>query len=124
MQGLAFLPYFPLASGLLTGKYRRGEPAPEGSRLAGIPADRRGTVLSDDNMAVVERLTGFAERHGHSVLELAIAWTAAHGPVPSVIAGATSAAQVRANVAAGDWELTPEEVAEIDELAPMGPSAA
>jgi len=122
--GLAFLPYFPLASGVLTGKYKRDEPPPEGTRLAGVPADRRGTVLSDANLAVVERLIGFAERHGHSVLELAIAWTAAHGPVASVIAGATSAAQVRANVAAGDWGLTPDEVAEIDELAPMGPSGA
>jgi aryl-alcohol dehydrogenase-like predicted oxidoreductase len=112
--GLAFLPYFPLASGVLTGKYRRGEPPPAGTRLSGVKANEG--PLSDSNLAVVERLAQFAERRGRSMVELAIAWIAAHRPVASVIAGATSPAQVHANVGAADWVLEDSDLAEIETL--------
>jgi aryl-alcohol dehydrogenase-like predicted oxidoreductase len=112
--GLAFLPYFPLASGVLTGKYRRGQPPPAGTRLSGVKPNEG--PLSDDTLAVVERLSGFAEHRGRTMVELAIAWIAAHRPVASVIAGATAPGQVRANVAAADWELEDGDLAEIEAL--------
>ncbi|HEY5024769.1 MAG TPA: aldo/keto reductase [Acidimicrobiales bacterium] len=112
--GWSFLPYFPLASGVLTGKYRRGHAPPAGTRLSGVKQDEG--PLSPDTLAVVERLTGFAEHRTRTMVELAIAWIAAHRPVASVIAGATSAEQVRANVAAADWVLNDDEMAEIDGL--------
>jgi aryl-alcohol dehydrogenase-like predicted oxidoreductase len=112
--GLAFLPYFPLASGVLTGKYRRGQPPPAGTRLSGVKPNEG--PLSDDTLAVVERLSGFAEHRGRTMVELAIAWIAAHRPVASVIAGATAPGQVRANVAAADWELDDGDLAEIEAL--------
>lgn len=101
--GLAYLPYFPLASGLLSGKYRRGEAPPAGTRIAGWDAGDTEEALSDATFDRIERLTAFAEGRGRSLLDLAFAWLLAQGPVASVIAGATSAAQVRANVAAGSW---------------------
>jgi aryl-alcohol dehydrogenase-like predicted oxidoreductase len=113
----AYVPYFPLASGMLTGKYVRDQPPPEGTRLAGMPEDRRGAMFNDRNFEVVEKLTAWAADHGHTVGELAIAWLAAKPAVASVIAGATSPAQVRDNAAAGDWKLTAAEVAEVDALA-------
>jgi aryl-alcohol dehydrogenase-like predicted oxidoreductase len=113
-EGIAFLPYFPLASGLLTGKYRRGEQAPEGTRLA---QPRFASRLNDEKLAVVEQLTAFAESRGHSILELAMSWLLSRSQVASVIAGATKAEQVRANVAATRWQLTAGELAEIDRLA-------
>jgi aryl-alcohol dehydrogenase-like predicted oxidoreductase len=116
--GISFLPYFPLASGVLTGKYRRDEPPPEGTRLAGAGADRTKGPLADANLLVVEQLSAFAERHGRTTVELAIAWNAAHAPVASVIAGATSPAQVHANVAAQDWVLSDADLAEIDAVVP------
>ena len=116
--GLAFLPYFPLASGVLTGKYRRGEPPPSGTRLSGVKQNEG--PLADGQLAVVERLAQFAAGRKRSMVELAIAWIAAHRPVASVIAGATSAAQVRANVAAADWELEASDMAEIDTLIKAG----
>jgi aryl-alcohol dehydrogenase-like predicted oxidoreductase len=112
--GLAFLPYFPLASGVLTGKYRRGQAPPAGTRLSGVKQNEG--PLADDTLAVVERLTEFAERRNRTMVELAIAWILAHGPVASVIAGATSPDQVRANVAAADWVLDHGEMAEIEAL--------
>jgi len=118
--GLAFLPYFPLASGVLTGKYRRGEPPPAGTRLSGVKANEG--PLSDPELATVERLTAFAQRHGRSMVELAIAWIAAHRPVASVIAGATKVDQVRANVAAADWELDEDDMAEVDALLEAPPA--
>jgi aryl-alcohol dehydrogenase-like predicted oxidoreductase len=118
--GLAFLPYFPLASGVLTGKYRRGEPPPAGTRLSGVKANEG--PLSDPELATVERLTAFAQRHGRSMVELAIAWIAAHRPVASVIAGATKVDQVRANVAAADWELNEDDMAEVDALLEAPPA--
>jgi len=106
--GVAFIPYFPLASGLLTGKYRRGQPAPHGSRLEG-----RREALSDETFDRVERLEQFAEARGRSLLELAIAGLASQPAIASVIAGATSPEQVRQNAAAADWELTDGELAEL-----------
>jgi aryl-alcohol dehydrogenase-like predicted oxidoreductase len=111
--GLAYLPYFPLASGLLTGKIRRDEPVPGGSRIAGWPADRRDATLTDAAFDRLEALTGFAEERGHTILELAFAWLLAQEPVASVIAGATSVEQVHANVAAGGWRLSADEVAAV-----------
>ena len=109
--GVGVLPYFPLASGLLTGKYRRGEPAPEGTRLAG--GHRRLATAPWD---MIERLEGYAEKRGLSMLQIAIGWLAAKPAVASVIAGATRPEQVRANVVAGRWQPSPEDVAELDEI--------
>jgi aryl-alcohol dehydrogenase-like predicted oxidoreductase len=110
---LSFMPYFPLASGLLTGKYRRGQPPPPGSRLAG----RGGDALSDERFDLVDRLATYAESKGHTLLELSLSWLASQRPVATVIAGATSAEQVRSNAAAAEaWRLTDDEVAEVDEL--------
>lgn len=106
--GIAFVPYFPLASGLLTGKYRRGEPPPENTRLAGRPE-----TLTDEAFDVVERLEDFARARGRTLLELAIAGLASQPGVASVIAGATSAEQVRANAAAGEWQLTEDDLAQL-----------
>ncbi len=113
--GLAFVPYFPLASGLLTGKYRLGQPAPEG-RLTTIA--RLSDKLNDDALAVVESLIGFAERHGHSILDLAFAWLLAKPCVTSVIAGAMSAEQLRQNVRAASWPMTEELLVDVDQLVP------
>ncbi|MGC4043171.1 MAG: aldo/keto reductase [Armatimonas sp.] len=108
---VAFLPYFPLASGLLTGKYRKGEPAPENTRLAGPRfADR----LTDDKLEVVEKLIAFAEERGHTILELAFSWLLRQPTVASVIAGATRAEQIAANVGAAGWSLTDADLAEVD----------
>jgi aryl-alcohol dehydrogenase-like predicted oxidoreductase len=117
-QGLSFLPYFPLASGLLTGKYHRGEPPPAGTRLAGLPAERQEKALSDKRFDVVESLSAFASERGHSVLELAMSWLAGLPQVASVIAGATKPEQVAANAAAVGWAMTADERARIDELSP------
>lgn len=114
----AFIPYSPLANGLLSGKYRRGEPPPSGTRLAGMPADRRETLLADATMDVVDELERFVQQQGHSLLELAIAWLAAKAVVASVIAGATRPEQVIANVRAADWVLTEEELQAVDRIAP------
>jgi len=102
--GIGFVPYFPLASGKLTGKYRRGEPPPAGTRLAGQKID--GATF--DRMEALER---FATERGHTLLELAIGALASQPAIVSVIAGATKPEQVRANAAAADWRLTPEELA-------------
>jgi len=114
--GLGILPFFPLASGLLSGKYKRGEGAPEGTRLAAMGA-RAAQALSDKNFDKVEKLTGWAEERGHTILDLAFAWLLGHPSVPSVIAGATKPEQVTANVATSSWKLTPAEVAEVTKLA-------
>lgn len=109
-QELAYLPYFPLASGRLTGKYRRGEPVPDGSRLAGWSQEVRAELLSDAAFDRIDTLTRFADERGHTLLELAFAWLLAKRPVASVIAGATTAEQVRANVDASTWRLGDEEL--------------
>ena len=113
--GLSFMPYFPLASGMLTGKYRRGEPPPPGTRMAG--RDGWDEFLTDERFDVVERLSAFAQEHGHTILELAMSWLAVQPEIATVIAGATSAEQVRENAAAVDaWKLSEDELAEIDDL--------
>jgi len=115
-RGIAFLPYFPLASGLLTGKYRKNQPAPQGTRLSS--GGRFGRVLTDPNVDRVESLIQFATLRGHTILELAISWLATRPAVASVIPGATSPAQVRANAAAAGWRLAADELAEIDAIVP------
>jgi aryl-alcohol dehydrogenase-like predicted oxidoreductase len=112
--GLAFLPFFPLMSGLLTGKYRKGGPIPEGTRVAKYERYRK--LLTDENLNKVEALIGYAESRGHTILELAISWLLAHRVVASVIAGASSAQQVRANASAAAWSLSAPELDEIDAL--------
>lgn len=113
--GLGLLPYFPLASGLLTGKYRRNAPMPEGARLTNTQrlADR---YLNERNWQISEKLADFAEARGHTSLELAFSWLLAQAPVASVIAGATKPAQIAQNVKAGSWALTKEDLAEIDAI--------
>jgi aryl-alcohol dehydrogenase-like predicted oxidoreductase len=101
--GVSYVPYFPLASGLLTGKYRRGEPAPEGTRLAGRQID--GAEFDR-----VDALAGFARERGRSLLELAIAALASTPGIDTVIAGATKPEQVRANAAAGEWQLSEDDL--------------
>jgi aryl-alcohol dehydrogenase-like predicted oxidoreductase len=118
---MSFVPYFPLASGLLSGKYKAGEGPPEGTRLAAWPADRVGGLLGDESMALVGKLEAIAKSHGHTLLELALSWLACRPGVASVIAGATSAEQVRANAAATTaWTLSPEQMAEVDEVTAPG----
>lgn len=114
--GLGLLPYFPLASGLLTGKYRRGEAPPEGTRLS-VGGRRAEEAFSDRNFDRIEKLSAWAAERDHTLLELAFAWILAHQDVPSVIAGATRPEQVRANAAATAWKLTPAETAEVTALA-------
>jgi aryl-alcohol dehydrogenase-like predicted oxidoreductase len=113
---LGILPYFPLASGMLTGKYRRGEEPPAGTRLAGVPAERRERALSDKVFGTVEALTAFAAERDRTLLELAMSWLAGLPNLSSVIAGATSADQVRANAAAVSWRLTDDERDEVDRI--------
>jgi aryl-alcohol dehydrogenase-like predicted oxidoreductase len=108
---LGIVPYFPLASGLLTGKYRAGHPFPAGSRLDTMSFF--AGVASERNLAYVDVLTAFAADRGHSVLDLAIAWLAGQDGVTSVIAGATSPDQVRANAAAGGWRLSTGDLAAV-----------
>ncbi len=118
-HGMGFLPYFPLASGLLTGKYTSPNDLPEGTRLAMMAQaapDRAKQVLSDENFAVVGKLRAYAEEHGRTLLELAMSWLASQPVVSSVIAGATKPEQVKANVDAVSWHLTSDEVAQIGEL--------
>lgn len=118
-HGMGVIPYFPLASGLLTGKYRRGEPPPSDSRLGadGMVSGmlRQGALsavppLSDPSFDTLDRLEAFARERGRSLHELAIAWLTSQAVVASVIAGATKPEQVVANAAAAAWELTPDEI--------------
>jgi aryl-alcohol dehydrogenase-like predicted oxidoreductase len=113
--GLGLLPFFPLASGLLTGKYRRGSAPPAGTRLAMMePLAKR--YMSDANWPIVEQLEQFAGERGHTILELAFSWLAARPTVASVIAGATAPEQVAQNVKAVGWSLTAEELTTIDRI--------
>lgn len=116
-NGIAFVPYFPLESGMLTGKYATG--IPSGSRLDRWSGGMAEAFLTDENLAKIARLTEFAEAEGHTILELAFAWLLAHPLVSTVIAGATSPEQVTANAAAASWRLTPEQRAEATMLATM-----
>jgi len=112
---LSLLPYFPLASGLLSGKYKRGTPLPTGSRLANNPP-RAGNVLNDRNWQIVDALSAFAAARGHTLLELAMSWLASRPFIPSIIAGATKPEQVEQNVAAVGWSLSVADLAEIDRI--------
>jgi aryl-alcohol dehydrogenase-like predicted oxidoreductase len=113
--GLGLLPYFPLASGLLTGKYRRNMPLPEAARLTNTQrlAER---YLTETNWSKSEKLIDFAERRGRTPLELAFSWLLARAPVASVIAGATKPEQVEQNAKAGGWKMTEDELAEVDRI--------
>jgi aryl-alcohol dehydrogenase-like predicted oxidoreductase len=113
--GLGLLPFFPLASGLLTGKYRRKAALPAGTRLANTPrlAER---YLTERNWEIAERLGEFAARQGHALLELAFSWLLAQRPVASVIAGATRPEQLEQNVKAGGWVLSADELAEVERI--------
>ncbi|MGD0840312.1 MAG: aldo/keto reductase [Candidatus Acidiferrales bacterium] len=115
--GLGVLPYFPLAGGFLTGKYKRGQPMPAGARLntAKHLADR---YITDANWAIVESLENFCAQRGRTLLDLAIAWLAARPQISSVIAGATKPEQVEQNVRAAEWTLSAEELAEVDRISP------
>jgi aryl-alcohol dehydrogenase-like predicted oxidoreductase len=114
-RGLGLLPYFPLASGLLTGKYARGAPLPKGSRLS-KNAQHASEFISERNWRIVGALTEFCHQRGHTLLELAYSWLLNNPAVSSVIAGATTAAQVEVNVRAGGWMLSAGERAEIDRM--------
>ncbi len=111
--GMGILPYFPLASGVLTGKYRRGEEPPADSRLV---AWGRQDSLTDDVFAVTEALEAFARTRGITLLDVAMGWLASRPGVASVIAGATRGEQVTANVAAAEWEPTDDDLVEIDRI--------
>ncbi len=113
--GLGVLPYFPLASGVLTGKYMRGTPPPPGTRLGRGTAQAAQRWLSDRNFEVVERLTKFADSRGHTVHELAFAWLLGRKVVSSVIAGASTPEQVSQNAKAADWRMTVDDMKALDE---------
>jgi aryl-alcohol dehydrogenase-like predicted oxidoreductase len=112
---LGVLPFFPLASGLLTGKYKKGQAAPDDTRFGKVPRLRERYV-TQRNEDIVEKLQAFAQARGHSMLELAFSWLASRPQVSSVIAGATRVEQVEQNVKAIDWALSAEDVAEIDRI--------
>ena len=113
----AFLPFFPLASGLLSGKYRAGKRPPRGTRLA-TRHERRKVGFGRRKLATVDALDALAHGEGHTVLDLAFAWLLSHPPVASVIAGASNATQVAANVAAGRWKPGTAVLAKVDDIAP------
>lgn len=113
--GVAFVPYFPLESGLLTGKYRLGEERPAGARLTAW-GDRADQFIDDGRLRIVERLIEWTSERDRTLLELALSWHTSHPLVATVIAGATSPDQVRSNVAAAGWSLTPDERAEVDAI--------
>jgi len=113
--GLGLLPFFPLASGLLTGKYKRNAPMPQGARLTNTKAIAN-RYLTEENWSIVERLESFSAKRGHGLLELAFSWLAARPTVSSIIAGATKPEHLEQNVRAADWKLTREDLAEIDQL--------
>ncbi len=110
---LAFIPYFPLASGMLTGKYRLGHAPPPGSRIA---SGRHADLFNDHNLAIVEQLMAFSASRDHTILALAFSWLLRQPAVASVIAGATTPDQVRANARAADWQLGERELAELDRI--------
>jgi aryl-alcohol dehydrogenase-like predicted oxidoreductase len=114
-HGLGLLPYFPLASSLLTGKYKRGAPPPPDTRLGKVPM-LRDRYFTDDNLATANALGAFAQSRGHTLLKLAFSWLAAQPVVSSVIAGASTPEQVAQNVNAASWQLTPPELAEVEQI--------
>jgi aryl-alcohol dehydrogenase-like predicted oxidoreductase len=119
--GMGMIPYFPLAAGFLTGKYRQGEPPPPGTRFAGAGTRRE---LSDANFKKLAVFEAFAEEHDHGVGELALAWLGSQPGVSTVISGATKPEQVEQNVAALEWKLTADDLHELDEALAPKPAAA
>lgn len=117
-NGMGFLPYFPLASGLLTGKYKRNVPLPQGARITAAKVFQ-DNYLTEENWQIVERLEDFTVTRGKTLLDLAISGLLMNPTVSSVIAGATKPEQLAANVAASEWILTADEVATVDRLAPL-----
>ena len=113
--GCGLLPYFPLASGLLTGKYKRTE-MPEGARLTDMPTFANRIYLTDENFEIVDNLNKFAKKTGHSILELAFGWMASRPTTASIIAGATKPEQIDANVAAVNWVLSQSEIDEVEKI--------
>lgn len=118
-HGLGLLPYFPLASGMLTGKYRHGADAPAGTRMALIKrlSDR---YMTEENWKIVDELQDFCVKRGRTMLELAFSWLASNPVLSSIIAGATKPEQVEQNVAAANWTFTPEDMAEIGRITKKG----
>ncbi len=115
--GLVFIPYYPLASGMLTGKYRRNETPPDGTRLTEQVSDEaRARLFSDRTFTRLEALEQWAADRGHSLLELAFAWLLGHPAVSSVIAGAAKPGQASANAQAAGWKLTADEVTDVNEV--------
>ena len=114
-NGCGLLPYFPLASGLLTGKYKR-DAMPDGARLTDMPKFANRTYVTEENFDIVDELEAFATARGHSLLELAFSWMAARPTVASIIAGATKPEQIDSNVASAGWAMTGEEIAEVDAI--------
>jgi aryl-alcohol dehydrogenase-like predicted oxidoreductase len=117
-SGMGFLPYFPLASGLLTGKYKRNAPMPQGARITAARIFQ-DNYLTEENWQIVERLEDFCETRGKKLLDLAVSWLLANPTVSSVIAGATKAEQLAANVKAAEWQLSADEMAQIDRISPL-----
>ena len=115
-ENIAFLPFYPLANGFLTGKIRKGAPVPGGTRLAGGGILDKSGEVTPERLDAVERLVNYAESKGHTLLELAFGWLLAHAPIASVIAGATKPEQVAGNATASTWHMT---VAERDEIAAL-----
>lgn len=113
-NGIGFTPYYPLASGLLTGKYVPGEPPPAGSRFAVV--DRYQPMWTERNLQLAARLSEFATSRGHKPVDLAVSWLLARPSVVSVICGATKPEQVATNATAGDWELTADDMRELDAM--------
>lgn len=111
--GLAFIPYFPLANGLLTGKYKKGAPMPENSRGKDAWGPK---VFTEQNLEIVESLGDFAKQQGHTMLELAVSWLLSQPAVASVIAGAKTVEQVQGNAKSGNWRLNKEELAQVDSI--------
>ena len=115
--GMTFIPYYPLASGMLTGKYRRGRDLPEGTRLSDqVTEEARRRIFTDRTFDRLEALEAYAAESGHTLLQLAFSWLLGHPNVATVIAGAAKPGQASANAAASEWRLTPEQVAEITKV--------
>jgi aryl-alcohol dehydrogenase-like predicted oxidoreductase len=113
-RNVGILPFFPLAGGFLTGKYRRGQAAPAGSRGESSPYVQK--YMTDTNYDKVEAMEKWAQERGHTMGELAHAWLLAHPEVSSVISGATKMEQIQANAASASWKLTPDELAEVNKI--------
>jgi len=118
--GMGLVPFFPLASGLLTGKYRRGAPPPQGSRISRVKV-HADLFMTPRNMDLVESYRDFAESRGKRLIDLAFSWLLARKPVASVIAGASTPEQLATNASAVRWTLSAEDMAEVDRIAGVVP---